>query len=357
MARPGTMRLGVILGLAPLLLHGCSSRPLAEAPNCRDGNDNCPPGWGCGPDGECVFVGSGGFGGSFGGGGNAGFANGGSFGGSAGSAAFGGNGAFGGGAAFGGSGGSGGVQTVTLGGRCEFDWECVPGLGCMRGDSGLIDAASPALGLCTKSCAANPSACDAFGGECWQVTSGVAYCVESCAFGPAGAESFDPAKCHGRPEMACSPFGSNQAACLPRCNRATDCNVGWSCDPRDGLCRQEQPTGLPLGAPCDESADACLGVCESEACEEACTFGAPLACGRTSTAEPADAYCLHGDDEIPLGSGPGAGDLGMCVPLCDCDDDCPSPLVCLSFGGSPLAAQTLREGFCGTGSPSLGPCN
>ncbi len=353
MARLRAKRLAAIVGALAAIFAACSSRPLAEAPNCRDGTNNCPPGWGCGPNGECVFVGSGG---SFLGDGAAGFPNGGSFGGNAATGAFGGTAAIGGAGGSAASGGSGGVESVTLGGRCDFDWECVSGLGCMRADSGVLDAASPAFGLCTKSCASDPNACAPFGGLCWQVASGVAYCVEACEFGPTGAESFDPDKCHGRPELACSPFG-NEAACLPRCNRDADCKLGWFCDPRDGLCRQEQPSGLPLGSACDESADTCLGVCESGACEEACTFGAPLSCGNTSSSEPAGAYCLHGDDAIPLGAGPGAGDLGQCVPLCDCDDDCPSPLVCLSFGGSPLAAETLREGFCGTGSPSLGPCN
>lgn len=338
----------------------CSSRPLADKPSCKNGGV-CPAGWGCGADDECVFVGSGGFGtGGFGAGGGGFGAGGGGVGGSA------------------AIGGGGGIANVTLGGSCEFDYECSDaGLGCMRADSGLLDAASPAGGLCTVSCANDETKCAtiASGAHCLQLPSGAAYCVEGCSFGPTGETAFSPLKCHGRAEMACSPIdgGSASGACLPRCNLDSDCESGWFCHPRDGYCHQDVPQGLAVGQVCtlpgDGGGDACRGVCDDDeiaaadggtairVCTEGCTFGVTLGCGWSDISQPAPAYCLTGAEGIGVGFGPGAGDLGQCIQLCDCDGQCASPLSCLPFGASSVAQITKRQGFCGSGSSSVGACD
>lgn len=49
--------------------------------------------------------------------------------------------------------------------------------------------------------------------------------------------------------------------------------------------------------------------------------------------------------------GPGLGDLGLCIQLCDCNADCKTPgLVCSDFGTGPSAATIKsylkRQGVC-----------
>jgi hypothetical protein len=328
----------------------CSSRDLAKKPSCKNGG-SCPAGWGCGPDDQCVFVGSGGV-------------SGGGFGGVAGNAAVG-----GGGAGFGGSvGGSGGGW---LGSACEFDYECTSGLNCMRSDSGLIDLASPAKGICTIGCEPNPALCLGIGGgaQCFTFESGESYCMQQCFFGPPGSTVFDTSKCQGRTEMACVPVspGMPSGVCAPRCNADADCKAGWYCHPNDGLCRQDPPLGLPVGEACS-TGDDCRGDCEPttsgvdggaglSVCTEGCTHGAPNACGWTDTSSPAPAFCLFGADGIQPIDGPGAGDLGECTKLCDCDDQCPSPLGCVAFfGGDPVSILTQRAGYCANAVTTIGPC-
>ena len=322
----------------------CSSRPLAKKPSCKNGG-NCPAGWACGADDECVFVGSGGFGGSgFGGGG---FGGGG----------FGGSG-FGGSAAVGGTAGA----TVLLGSACDFDYECGSGLGCMRADSGIIDGASPPKGLCTVGCSTDASCqTHAPGAKCVMLTSTAAYCLEGCAFGPEENRSLDPNKCHGRSELACGPIG----ACLPRCNSDSDCQAGWFCHPRDGLCRQEPASGLAVGdvGSLADGGDPCRGTCTTTSagdagsislCAEGCTLGAQFSCGFLDTSNPAPAFCLFG---APGVTGAGPGDLGECVKLCDCDTECPSPQGCVAFASSKLEQETKRAGHCGLSATTIGACD
>lgn len=349
----GMARAVLVLGALAAALAAaaaCSSRDLAKKPSCKNGG-TCPVGWDCGPDLECVFVGSGGFGGGFGG--------------VSGSGAFGGGGSAGFGGSIGGSGGG------WLGSACEFDYECTSGLGCMRADSGLLDLASPAKGICTINCQPDPAPCFGMGGgaQCLTFESGESYCMQQCHFGPPGTAGFDSSKCQGRPEMACTPVsgGGSFGVCAPRCNSHTDCNAGWYCHPNDGLCRQEPPLGAPVGEPCAGD-DDCLGDCLPIAsgvdggsalsiCVESCTHGAPNACGWSDTAAPAPAFCLFGADGIQPVDGPGTGDLGECTKLCDCDDQCPSPFGCVEFfGGDPVSILTQRAGYCANAVNTIGPC-
>jgi hypothetical protein len=181
---------------------------------------------------------------------------------------------------------------------------------------------------------------------------------------------FDPGKCHGRPELACAPVqpGIPSGLCAPRCNADVDCKAGWYCHPKDGLCRQDPPLGQAVGEPCSTE-DDCRGQCievvaagDGQAplsvCAEACTHGAPLSCGWTDAASPAPAFCLFGAESIAPIDGPGAGDLGQCSRLCDCDDQCPSPLGCVAFfGGDPVSILTQRAGYCANAVTSIGACD
>jgi hypothetical protein len=46
-------------------------------------------------------------------------------------------------------------------------------------------------------------------------------------------------------------------------------------------------------------------------------------------------------------SGVGAGDLGRCARLCDCDTDCGSAsFACTPFKDQVLAGYVQRKGFC-----------
>lgn len=247
----------------------------------------------------------------------------------------------------------------------------------MRADSGLLDGASPAEGMCSIGCSTDAT-CQAIvpGARCVQLTSTAAYCVPGCAFGPKGLGAFDTTKCHGRATLACTPIpgaSSGLGACLPRCNFHSQCDPGWFCDPRDGLCRQDAPSGLAPGEACtppeDGGADECRGACTevvsaqdggtpASLCVEGCTFGVLTACGWTNTSQPADALCYRGAPGTE-GFGPGPGDLAECTPLCDCDDQCPSPLACFGFADSTFPNLTQRGGFCAPpdGSPTLGGCD
>lgn len=336
------------VGIALAVAMACSSRPLAERPNCKSGG-TCPAGWACGPDDECVFVGSGGFGGS--GFGGSGFGGGGG--------GFGGSG-FGGSAAVGGSSGAGSL----LGSACDFDYECGSGLGCMRADSGIIDGASPPKGLCTVGCSSDTS-CQAHapGARCVTLTSTAAYCLQGCDFGPQGPTQFNPNKCRGRMEMACAPVGTDRA-CVPRCNADTDCQAGWFCHPTDGLCRQEPAVGLGVGEPCAavDGGDPCRGSCSDvgagdagtlSICAEGCTLGT-ASCGWVDAQAPAPAFCLLGAAGV---SPAGVGDLGSCAKLCDCDGHCPAPLGCVAFESPQVEAFTQRAGYCADQSPTIGACD
>lgn len=311
---------------------------------------------------------------------------------SGGSSAFGGLPTLGGGTSAGGVGGGfGGVPNTggtsgfgggefwpRIGRACATDAEC--GLSkCILVDSGKLSGEGPAHGYCSVDCTANPgvctendrnSTCVSFAG------SAQSYCLENCTPGPAGLSQFDPDKCHGRMEVACSPMANGSAVCLPRCNSDNDCGSDLACNPKTGLCSGVVAFGLPIGSACNTPGDAgtCEGVClelEStlpgapvSACTEGCTLGAMPSCGWSGPGTgPANATCLYpapGLDAL----GAGVGDLGYCGQLCDCDNECLPEYECLPW--PELDAQALkdffeRNGYCGVnqvgGDAAVMPCD
>jgi len=312
---------------------------------------------------------------------------GGGVGGSGATGATGGTGATG---ATGATGGTGGSSTATkLGAKCTKDAECGAGLTCLLANSGALDGGGPAKGLCSTECSADPSVCGQFGQSaiCLTYDNGKGYCLEGCKFGPETLDQFDPKKCHGRPEMACSGLLGSTAgaacgpptydcptgeacgnddkchpvipACMPRCNSDADCGTGLKCSPETGTCSATAPTGKKLGEACtsdpDAGTDDCEGICINygdslRACGSACTIGANPSCGWSGTG-PAPSFCIYATSVVADNGGPGLGDLGLCIQFCDCNSDCKAPgLVCSDFGSSTGAQSiknfTKRKGAC-----------
>lgn len=267
----------------------------------------------------------------------------------------------------------------SLGARCESDTDCGQGLQCVGIETSLVNGMTVAKGLCSTSCSEDPSVCDhlgvpAFCGEVGNASTKAKYCLEKCSFGPKGQKTFDPTKCHGRPEVACDPHhtpttdtctqqsecGTNQycninvcddivPTCKPRCNSDADCGSGRYCVYAAGLCSTLPAVGAPIGATCTVANDTCVGGCLNtgfnQTCSAECTLGVAEACGWDGVGV-AKAGCLgYWDAEAALG-GAGAGDTGLCMQLCDCATDClDSSNVCDRLGKSYQALYN-RAGGC-----------
>lgn len=314
-------------------------------------------------------AGGAGFGGSFGGAGSGGFVPG------------------GGGAGFGGVGATGGSPTWDRVGRaCANDAECgsvVDSFCVLPGPTEVFDGGWPAKGYCTADCSADPTICPELNATCLTFSSGKSFCVETCKPGPPGLTQFDPFKCHGRQEVACTPVMDASGAftsgiCLPQCNHDQACPAGYSCSAKTGLCTDNAASGLAIGSPCEVWIDAgpnsCAGIClelESTlpglpvpACTQSCTLGAIGTCGWQGPGTgPAAATCLYAAPGLEALGGPGVGDLGYCGKLCDCDDECLAQYECLPWPDPD--AQALkdffgREGYCGVnqvgGDAAVMPC-
>src|SRR6185503_2976936 len=134
-----------------------------------------------------------------------------------------------------GTGGSSGAPGG-LGRACTANSQCTVGLECVLAASGKLGGSGPAKGYCTAPCV--PSAtindcamfgasavCHDFGSSSSALDGGAragAYCIEGCNFGPLGLGGFDSAKCHGRPEVACSPvFKPTSTSCTVDSNCPT----------------------------------------------------------------------------------------------------------------------------------------
>jgi hypothetical protein len=282
-----------------------------------------------------------------------------------------------GGVSTGGIAGFGGAEYwPRIGHACAVDAEC--GLSkCVPVESGELSGEGPAHGYCSVDCTANASVCteNDRNSTCIAFAGGKSYCMENCTPGPAGVGQLDPDKCHGRLEVACSPMANGSAVCLPRCNADSDCGIDLDCNPKTGLCSSSGASGLAIGSPCNAPGDAgtCEGVCmqlEStlpgipvSACTEGCTIGAAASCGWSGPgSSPADAACLYPAPGLDP-SQAGAGDLGYCGQLCDCDDDCLPEYECLHWP-QPDADQLKdffqRNGYCGVnqigGDAAVTPC-
>jgi len=222
-----------------------------------------------------------------------------------------------------GSGGTGGVPIVdeNTGAPCTQDADCASGEFCSGPDDFFYpagpSAGGAAFGYCTRDCIQNQD-CGA-GNRCMD-----GLCVESCfTMGPLSGvgEPLDPAKCHGRDDVACTPTGLG-AVCMPTCPvDAAGCG-GLACDPRTRTCVSTPNAGLPTGAACDPAADACAGVCtemplpgggSAPLCAERCVLGGSVAFDCEG-----QGICLS---PFPYG----AGDAGDCFVPCTSHADCATP--------------------------------
>lgn len=236
------------------------------------------------------------------------------------------------------------AQAGLLGASCATDSDCgdedASGLGCLRA-SAEFGERGPAGGLCTAPCTVHA--------DCWSwdetavCASQPGVCVEGCTRGSPRPDTWDPSKCHGRQDMACS---ASSRACTPRCARDDQCGVGLHCNPATGLCDPKRVTGDPPGTACDRfsGANPCAGVCLG-ICGELCTIGAAVTCGVSRFHSSLRAVCLG---EIVASS---VGDLGYCAELCNCSSDCPSDTVCAPWD---FEGRFEAAGLCVAGTRPAG---
>lgn len=257
-----------------------------------------------------------------------------------------------------------------FGAPCETDSQCA-GFTCVGSDSDSFDGDGPPGGLCTRDCSGQPEVCERLDVEsiCVATDETHAYCLQRCEYGPSSLKGFDPEKCFGRSDFACTPSPTLPARdcdvdrdcpaggtclaglcsfgmCLPRCAADAQCPAGRYCDPLWGSCTDHPLRGLRFGSDCDPNAsdpdEQCSGLCDTRddgvsVCEEPCTIGAIPACAFDGETGPA-AFCL-GSSQLPNS---GYGDMGSCVGLCDCHDECRGPHRCLQLPKSILG----RVGVC-----------
>lgn len=278
-----------------------------------------------------------------------------------------------GGGTSGGSDGTGGTvsKSTNLGRACATNATC----GTASGLSCVTDPVIP-QGLCSATCETDA--------DCQKISAGAVcnsgLCLEGCAIGPDALN-----KCHDRPDFACQFFDSvttttlcsvdedcaNSAvcnngscvdiitACQPTCASDDDC-AGDFCNIGTGLCQATKPAGKAVGSACDVNAttDECAGMCIGDSagtfslCSGYCTFGVQGGCGWNGVG-PAQAGCMFVPRYV---QDLGAGDVGYCGQLCDCNDDCLNPTAkCLSFAALELEDfETFygRKGYCGTAEPT-----
>jgi hypothetical protein len=285
-----------------------------------------------------------------------------------------------------GEGGAVPPEFPTLGKTCLTSAVCGAGLICLsarddfRGSDG-----GPAGGLCTQECETDAD-CRALGrgavcGTVGEVPFTDAYpetvvprvCLLGCELGSQSGTR----KCQDRADLACRPFtpansvecgegGScpgdsvcfrtrcRRLACGPRCNDSADCEVGRYCDPVSGICTANEPDPIPWGRECDDlsfspgcGGGSCLvtlidydgagGAPTTRLkgnCTQSCTLGQP--CGDGAGA------CIR-----PRSEAFGAGDIGYCSPLCNCDSECVNPVDrCLPWADAAYEAAFGSRGYC-----------
>ncbi len=156
-----------------------------------------------------------------------------------------------------------------------------------------------------------------------------------------------------------------------------DCG-SFFCDFGTGFCVEKRPAGDPVGAPCDvrivdpdvpedeRPEDTCAGRCLSNvdasgnligaACYGYCTsgtLGTVVNCG-SSPNGVTEAGCLFVFDGQS-----GAGDIGACGQLCECDSDCHDPASgCEDFAtGTNYTEDQYRQAFGQAGYCRANPDN
>jgi hypothetical protein len=284
------------------------------------------------------------------------------------------------GASTGGRSGTGGASTTTggssaktsnLGKGCVNDANC----GTTSGLTCINDPVVP-QGLCSSDCETDDD-CNALspGAICDQ-----GLCLEGCQVGPVTGLTD---KCHAREDFNCRDVNSMVVtttkpctededcdsgsicdqdvclrvvtACQPACASDDDCASGSFCNIGNGTCQTEPLKGKKVGEACDagnQQPRGCQGFCiggggDVTMCSGLCTFGVRAGCGWDGTG-PADAGCLF----VPpyINQDIGAGDVGNCAQLCDCNSDCRNgDAQCISFTGLGLddfIDVYQRQGFC-----------
>jgi len=194
---------------------------------------------------------------------------------------------------------------------CQADSDCGGGAGiCIGvGAQGAPFGGGAAGGYCTAKCKSNADC-----GAANRCVSG--RCERHCALAKPDIAftMLDPAKCHGRRDLACSA----SSLCVPMCGSDSQCE-GRHCDPKRGVCTDTVPAGLPDGRSCTADAN-CLGRCVhyvggAAICGSVCSLGGEPDsedCGGRGQCMIADTY------DSP-------GSLGYCVPPCNAHSDCNMP--------------------------------
>jgi hypothetical protein len=238
-----------------------------------------------------------------------------------------------------------------LGAACGTSDDCRHGLECVTKDSNLVRGEAPSAGMCLAKCLVDHNFCaevDATA-KCIvlddkgtpDISDDLSYCMPGCKLGVQPAEAD---KCRGRIDVACVeyPAGAGAGYCRPACRSDIDC-APRKCDLRTGLCGDVPSTGDPIGAACDPNDSKCADGCFPQGgsyaeCSGVCSYGTQ-GCGQNAD-PPLDFYC-----SIPASPGSGAGDIGYCAKLCNCDGECNrADAVCEPH--PELFERTGRHGQC-----------
>lgn len=215
---------------------------------------------------------------------------------------------------------------------CVEDADCSSGH-CISATSGEIDGGSPQGGLCTLPCQAHEDCVglDDQGAYCHELADGEGYCLLRC---PRGSDQPKSAKCWGRNELGCHRVESKDL-CLPACVSDAACGPGMFCNFGTGLCQASPMSdGAPIGTSCSlaQAGQCATGLCAGRLnvadgfsnnalqCTGYCTLGstAPNCGGAGGIGVCLNSYSVLGYGTL------GPGDMGQCVPLCDCGDQCRS---------------------------------
>jgi hypothetical protein len=249
-----------------------------------------------------------------------------------------------------------GPNSGLIGAACTGPESCRLGLDCLTSESGLIQGEGPSAGICLSRCLPEHDFCQELdarskcivlddGGTPAEALDDVAYCLPGCEI---GTQPNELDKCRGRLDLVCSeaPAGSGVGYCRPACRGDLDCGAR-SCNLSTGLCRDRPVSGDPIGAECSaDSTSSCAGGCIERGggywqCSGVCSYGTP-GCGQAGLDGPLEYFCY-----LDPAVGTGAGDLGYCTKLCDCDDDCGRDDAVCEPDPS-LAPDTGRAGACGS---------
>ncbi len=236
------------------------------------------------------------------------------------------------------NGGSSGEMgpTAYIGRACTETAQCGPGLTCFTSDSNDFLGGGPALGYCSTPCTAD-SLCTSIDPQsaCVATTqTGNGLCLRTCL--SLSPRSVAENKCLGRRELGCqseayrgiTPFsGARQPGwCFPQCGSDEDC-PGRFCDLARGICTDTAPTGLPIGARCEQNGDCvgktCIGFGPDERfCSAPCVFGGQVGCGFGVGASTRGAACISPRVLGTLVGAEGSGDMGFCGELCATAAEC-----------------------------------